>query len=254
MEAFMSVRRTALQVILAGLAAVVAMTVVAPAAPRAAAESVLAFTIEPGYDVMDDGLGEYRDFRIDPAGPADVNYCVEAAADNLVFIFLNRDLDALESAGTEKCGDDGQPQNSLRQFVLHIKSTDACDELMANDYGSSDGGPEGYCYLNGYRSPRMRLDKLYASRARSTPVDYLIGFNPDSPDFGAGGASYRVESDREAPITVSGSQRAVTYNGPFRLVKVGETIQKGKNAYVPPYAQPFNMTLRMTFTLETAAQ
>src|SRR5687768_3005016 len=93
---FMSVRRTVSQVILAGLSAVVALTVVAPAAPRAAAESVLRFTIDPGYDVMDDGLGEYRDFRIDPAGPADANYCVEAAADNLVFIYLNRDLDALE--------------------------------------------------------------------------------------------------------------------------------------------------------------
>ena len=100
----------------------------------------------------------------------------------------------------------------------------------------------------------MRLDKLYASRPRSTPVDFLIGFNPDSPDFGNGAASYRVESDREAAITVSDSQRTVTYNGPFRLVKVGETITKGKNAYTPPYAQPFNMTLRMTFTQQTAGQ
>ena len=250
----MSVRTTALKVILAALAAAVALTIVAPAAPRAAAQSLLAFTIDPGYDVMDDGLGEYRDFRIDPAGPADANYCVEGAADSLVFIFLNRDLDALEGAGTEKCGDDGQPQNSLRQFVLHIKSTAVCDELMANYYGSSDGGPEGYCYLDGYRSPRMRLDKLYSSRPRTTPVYFLIGFNPDSPDFGNGAASYRVESDREATITVSGTERTVTYNGPFRLVKVGETIQKGKNAYVPPYAQPFNMTLSMTFTSVTAGQ
>jgi hypothetical protein len=121
-------------------------------APRAAAETVFRFTIDPGFDVMDDGFGEYRDFRIDPAAPGDLDYCVEATASNLVFISLNRDLDALGGAGTVKCGDDGQPRNSLRQFVLHIKSAAACDELLANHYGTSDGGPEGHCYLIGFRS------------------------------------------------------------------------------------------------------
>ena len=146
---------------------------------------------------------------------------------------------------TDGCGDDDQPRNSLRQFVLHIRSVAACDELLANHYGASDGGLEGYCFLNGYRSPRIRLDKLYSSRPRTTPVDFLIGANPDSPTFGTGGASYRVESDREAAITLSGNERTVSYSGPFRLVKVGAST-KGKT--VPPYAQPFNMSLRMTFT------
>lgn len=231
-----------------GLAAAVAVTLAAPAAPRAAAISVLNFTIEDGYDVADDGLGDYRDFRIDPSSPGDLNYCVEAPASN--FLSLNRDLDALGGGGTQKCDDDYSvtppaAQHSRRQFFLHITSAAVCTELMDNNYGEPDGGTG--CFLNGYRNPRLRLDKLFGGgRPRSTPVDFLIGRNPDDPNY-LSAWTYRVESDQEGAIVIQGNIRTVTYNGPFRLVKVGYTLPKGKNAQLPAWASPFNMSLLMTF-------
>ena len=235
-----------------GAAAAGAIYLVAPAATRAAAESVLSFTIEGGYDVADDSLGEYRDFRIDPSNPGDLNYCVEAPASN--FISLNRDLDAPGGAGTQKCDDDYSvdppvAQNARRQFSLHITSATVCTELMDNNYGEPDGGTG--CFLKGYRNPRIRLEKLFGgTRPRSTPIDFLIGRNPEDPNY-LSAWTYRVESDREGAIAIQGSTRTVTYDGPFRLVKVGYTLPKGKNAELPVWASPFNMSLLMTFDVYT---
>jgi len=220
------------------------------AAPRGLA-SVLRFEIEDGFDVQNDGLGEYVDFRLlaNPADTLDANYCMEtSAATSLTFLFFNRDEDALGGAGSVSC--DVGPY-ARRQFVLHINSAAACAELLSNNYGESDGGTG--CLLSGHRNPRMRLDKLFANRARTTPVDFLIGRNPDNP---LDTPTYELQSTGEASISVSGTARTITYGlssaQAFRLVKFGGTaVTKGKGGTsTPAWALPFVMTLRMTFAVQ----
>ena len=192
------------------------------------------------------------DFRLlaDPGNTSDINYCVESTVAPITFLYLNRDLDALGGAGTVKC----DHPIAQRQFHLHIESTAACGELMANNYGWPDGTG---CILDGYRNPRLRIDKLFANRPRTTPIDFLIGRNtemnpPEAP-------TYRIESDAEAAIAVSGNTRSIEYGfssgQTFRLVKVGDTTStKGKGGgSTPAWALPFTMTLRMSFTLESVA-
>jgi hypothetical protein len=208
---------------------------------------VLRFVIEDGHDVESDGLGEYVDFRlVSPGDTTNINYCVESQVSSITFLFFNRDLDALGGAGTDSC--EGTAPVARRQYSLHIESSAACAELMANNYAWSDGATG--CFLNGYRNPRIRIDKLFASRPRTTPIDFLIGRNvevnpPEAP-------TYRIESDREAAISVSGDTRTIEYgfssSQTFTLVKVGTKIKGGST---PSWALPFTMTLRMSFTVET---
>lgn len=207
---------------------------------------VLRFVIVDGHDVKSDGLGEYQDFRLlAPNDTANNNYCLELSHDpSLTFLFFNRDLDALGGAGSTSC--EGEAFVARRQFYLHIDSAAACGELMSNNYGWSDDDGVG-CVIHGYRNPRMRIDKLFGRRAQTTPIDFLIGRNMANP---LDQPTYRIESDREATITVSGDTRTIDYgfsaDETFRLVKVG-TKTKGST---PAWALPFTMTLEMSFTVQ----
>ena len=218
-----------------------------------AAGSALRFVIEDGYDVTGDGLGEYVDFRLlaNPNDSTDVNYCMETQTSSLTFLFFNRNLDALGGAGVDLC-DDIVPR---RQFILRIEHADACAELASHNYGWPDG--TGGCFMNGYRNPRMRIDKLMASRPRTTPIDFLIGRNPDNS---IDEPTYRIESDGEAAVVVNGATRSIAYGGSsgqtFRLVRVGGSTPsaKGKPGPAPAWATPFVMTLSILFTVDTGGQ
>ena len=207
---------------------------------------VLRFVIEDGHDVESDGLGEYVDFRLlAPDDTANINYCVESMVESsITFLMFNRMLDGLGGSGSAYC-EKGAPL-ARRQFNLHIKSAAACAELMDHNYGSDVDGTG--CFLNGYWNPRIRIDKLFASRPRTTPIDFQIGRNLVNP---LEAPTYRFESDGEAKITVSGDTRWIEYGfssgQTFRLVKVG-TRAKGST---PAWAQPFTMTLKMFFTVQS---
>jgi hypothetical protein len=75
---------------------------------------------------------------------------------------------------------------------------------------------------------------------------------PDAP-------TYSLQADAAAVATVSGATRTVEYGfasgQTFHLVKIGgtNTTTKGKGEPPPAWAQPFTMTLRMTFTVATVS-
>ncbi|MCA1563959.1 MAG: hypothetical protein LC804_28170 [Acidobacteria bacterium] len=99
-----------------------------------------------------------------------------------LFIRLNRKLDGED--GVLRCseqpadGGGGVPRN----FVLRVNSDQACQILsdplaglpVTDNVGQPWTSGAGACIVARNDNPRIRLGTLYKSRAKTTPVDFLL--------------------------------------------------------------------------------
>lgn len=200
-------------------------------------------------------LTSYADFRINQQDAA--NWCVDAEpfSPGNLFVRLNRKLDG--EAGVLRCSENLNPNTGLlgvpRNFVLRIADDAACDILAdpsaglpVNTYEATPTDPptawvvdptadNGTCVIARNDNPRIRLDTLYKSKARTTGVDFLLVM------FGYPN-SYEIRSVSTATISPNTStHKGVAYTGTFQLVKF-EPGKKTANV-----GQPFAMPVRMDF-------
>jgi hypothetical protein len=215
---------------------VLALTVVSPVVKTAQTVWLMTFTIDnlTGAAVSGDGLGIYRDYRLE-SQPGE-NYCVEASPTNtLLFIRLNRKLDG--DSGTRYCGLNG---GSPRQFYIAVNNASACSELWSHGY-LTDSVPPTSCVIGGLDKPRIRISSdLYAKQTTTTPVAFL------TESYDTSRTSYEVRAVTNAMVIKPGdpypSMRLVQYSGYGRLVR----FEPGARA--KEVADPFPMPFQMTFT------
>jgi len=166
---------------------------------------VATFWFEEGRDVSGDSLGivspstisVYQDYHLTNGDVNGVNYCVEASpATTGLFIRLNRNLDG--DSGNQPCQQTVGRTQAQRDMTLHISSTDACNELLANaPAGYAVADEQGGCRFGHFDRPRIRISSdLYAKRTTSTAVDFL---EKSYDDFAV---SYEVQSDTNAAVIV----------------------------------------------------
>ena len=224
------------------------------AAMLRAADEPLVVTIIDGYPasvgssagVFSDGLGDYRDWTLDPPGIY-TNWCVAAApfSPGNLFLQFNRKLDGL--SGTMRCTENERPDGQLgraRQYVLRIANDTACEILRTANAGlqlwATGGVPwvsgAGPCTIAESNSPRVRLGTLYKPNARSTNIDFLT-YVDGAP------TSFEIRSDANASIQSMPGTKVVTYTGTFRLVRFDP------GAKAKAVGPSFPMPVQMTFTM-----
>ena len=214
------------------LACVAGVALTPPMVRAAAALKVLRFTIDETLidgAVFSDGKGQYVDYRLTSGLNTDTNYCIDAAVDASggTFIRLNRKLDG--ETGTQYCGLFG---GAPRQFKLTITNESVCNEL----HPLATPDQHAPCSVTGSDKPRIRLDKVYASKPSTTPVSFLILSYDDS-------VNYVVRTDAEATVSIlfnDTNQRAVTYAGTARVWQGKNTV--GVGAFSLPFHIDFVRT------------
>jgi hypothetical protein len=191
-----------------------------------------------GHAVLPDDVGPYyRDYQLDP-NDGD-NFCVNGVLDTKggsAFFRLDR---RQGFANNDWCH--AQPEASTegwvaRQYTLTIADATACDTLLS-DLGTDlvTGGvpcqvtspiPTGADGLQ----PHINISAAFKRNARTTPVDF---------DFTSmSGARYRVNTDQDAQVIVSGTDsRTIEYGGTAHLVYTGGATIGGA------FALPFSMTV-----------
>jgi hypothetical protein len=95
------------------------------------------------------------------------------------------------------------------------------------------------CVLPKNDNPRIRLDTLYKSKAKSTNIDFLTIIR-DSVD----GLSYEIRSDAPTAILASGTMKTVDYSGVNQKFLLVEFRPGLRAKTVGP---GFRMPVRMTF-------
>jgi hypothetical protein len=229
-------RPTGLRLLAASIVCASAIALGLPSVHGAPPDNAVSFEIAGGFDVQDDGFGQYADFRLAGGDP-----CMESSitGGGFTFITLNRNVD-----GT-RCDD--ATGEMMRQYFLNIASAEGCAELETSGDATSTG--EDTCVMDGHRNPRIRVDRL-RQQGGLTTIDFLIG---RQGGWMSGDLTYEIQSVELATITPQGDgSLKLEYDGPFRFARFGLPKTKGKpgSGPPPPPEIQFDMSLEMVFRIE----